>query len=287
MNKRYKRLYRTCAVLLTVLCLLFALGAGLLIADGVCERYARVLPSYAREEIGEIAFQKEWSEEDYRTLYLQTGLGKSALDALKNNRAKILEYQDALFYRGEITHVQVSFTTKQDKVRGYSAPLIDLQAGDVLVSSSCHTYGWRNGHAALAVSPVTLLESMSLGTPSRLSTGGVNWFRSASNFIVLRLKPESVPEGTDVASEGKRIAELARETLVNVPYSLFVGVFTKKDLGQNPKATHCSHLVWQAFQNCGYDIDANGGGICLARDIARSPLFEVVQVYGFDPIKLW
>ena len=287
MNKHYKRLYRACAVLVAFLSLLFALGAGLLIADGISENYARVLPSYAREEINEIVFKEEWSEEDYRTLYLQTGLGKSALDSYKDRRAMLLAFQDALFYRGEVTHVQVSFTTKQDKMRSYSAPLIDLQPGDVLVSSSCHTYGWRNGHAALAVSPVTLLESMSPGTPSRLSTSGVNWFRSASNFIVLRLKPEAVPEGTDVISEGKRIAELARETLVNVPYSLVVGVFTKKDLGRNPKATHCSHLVWQAFRNCGYDIDANGGGICLARDISRSPLFEVVQVYGFDPVTLW
>ena len=117
MNKHYKRLYRTCAVLVAVLSMLFALGAGLLIADGISENYARVLPSYAREEINEIVFKEEWSEEDYRTLYLHTGLGKSALDSYKDRRAMLLAFQDALFYRGEVTHAQVSFTTKQDKMR--------------------------------------------------------------------------------------------------------------------------------------------------------------------------
>ncbi|MDE7158346.1 MAG: hypothetical protein K2N74_02120 [Clostridiales bacterium] len=284
MKKRLKRIYRTCAVFLSLFVIIFALLLGVFIADYVTEDFARVLPSYEKTDISELIYKEEWTEEDYDVLYHQTGLGKAALDDMKSQRARLLVFQEAFFYEGELEHQQVTFTTKQDKLKDYTAPMVDLHAGDVIVSSTCHTMGWRNGHAALVIDSVTLLESISLGTPSTLSTGGIRWFRTATNFIVLRLKKDNPAEA---AQEGKRIADLAKEQLNDVPYSLTVGIFSKKDQGANPKATHCSHLVWQAFYNCGYDVDANGGGLCTARDIARSPLFEVIQVYGFDPEKLW
>lgn len=283
MNKIQKRLYRTCAAFLALLVIVFVLLLGLFIADYVTEDYARVLPPYERADISELILKEEWTEEDYDILYHQTGLGKAALNAMTGKRGRLPEFQEALFYEGELTHQQVTFTTKQDKLKDFTAPIVDLRPGDIIVSSTCHTMGWRNGHAALVINSTTTLESISLGTPSQLSTSGIRWFRTATNFMVLRLKGDPV----EVAKEGKRIADLAKETLTAVPYSLTVGIFSKKDQGQTPSATHCSHLVWQAFQNCGYDIDANGGGLCTARDIARSPLLEVIQVYGFNPDKLW
>ena len=57
--------------------------------------------------------------------------------------------------------------------------------------------------------------------------------------------------------------------------------------GRRPYATHCSHLVWQAYKHFGYDIDSDGGPLVTCNDIARSDLLEVVQVYGFDPDALW
>lgn len=283
MSKSKKRIYRACAVLLTILVILAAALLGLYIADYVTEDYARVLPSYEKVDISELIYKEEWTEKDYDVLYHQTGLGKTALASMTGKRAKLLEFQNALFYEGELEHQQVTFTTKQDKLKDFTAPLADIRPGDVIVSSTCHTLGWRNGHAALVISNMLLLESVSMGTPSQISMSGINWFRTATNFIVLRLKGDS----SEVAEEGKRIADLAQDTLVAVPYSLTVGIFSKKDQGQTPTGTHCSHLVWQAFKNCGYDIDANGGGLCTARDISRSPLLEVIQVYGFDPDKLW
>ena len=61
----------------------------------------------------------------------------------------------------------------------------------------------------------------------------------------------------------------------------------KKDQGKSKKGTNCSHLVWQAYYNAGYDIDTDGGPVCTSRDISMSDLLEVVQVYGFDPVSLW
>lgn len=272
------------AVLFGVIALLALLAAALLIADAAVDASARVLPSYARTDISALLQKEEWTDDDYHTLYLQTGLGRSALDGMRGDDDAILAFQDALFYNGARTHEIVAFTTRRDIFAddGYRTPMVELEDGDVLVTSTCHTFGWRNGHAALVVNGAlgSLLESVSLGTPSVVNTFGNDWFRYGTNFIVLRLK--------DADEETRaQIAATARERLYDIPYSLTVGFLSPKDQGETPQGTHCSHLVWQAFYYFGYDIDANGGPLCSAQDIANSPLFEVVQVSGFDPVTLW
>ena len=87
--------------------------------------------------------------------------------------------------------------------------------------------------------------------------------------------------------ERKEIASWAGNNLRGIEYSLFTGFFNAKDQSSDPKTTHCSHLVWQAFKRFGYDIDSDGGPLVTCNDIARSELLEVVQVYGFDPDELW
>lgn len=272
--------------------LLSLLAASLLIADNVADRYARVLPSYPKEDILPVLQKENWTDEDYDLLYRQTGLGRLALDELKGSNDTILSFQTALFFEGEVYHEAASFTTPHDYLvdpetgRRYTAPIVPLEDGDVLVSSSCHTFGWRNGHSALVTNgdSGSVLESVTLGMNSQITYHGANWFCQASNFMVLRLKGVS-------KEERAAIAAAAAKTLNDVPYSILVGFFfDKKDQcanGATPKHTHCSHLVWQAYKNAGYDIDSDGGSLCSTNDIARSPLFEIVQVYGFDPVKLW
>ena len=272
------------AVLFGIIAFLSLLCAALLIADAAVDASARVLPSYSREDITQILKKENWSESDYNTLYLQTGLGRSALDEMKDDAERILTFQDALFYDGELAHEEVAITTKRDIFADtrYRAPMVDLQDGDVLITSTCHSFGWRNGHAALVVNGTngSLLESVSLGIPSTITAYGSDWFCYGTNFMVLRLK--------DAGEEARaEIAQTARERLYNVPYSLTVGFLSPKDQGETPQGTHCSHLVWQAYHYFGYDIDSDGGPLCTAQDIARSDLFEVVQVFGFDPVKLW
>ena len=272
------------AVLFGIIAFLALLCAALLIADAAVDASARVLPSYAREDIAQLLEQESWSESDYETLYLQTGLGRAALDEMKDDPERILTFQDALFYDGDLAHEEVAVTTKRDIFADtrYRAPIVDLQDGDVLITSTCHSFGWRNGHAALVVNGAngSLLESVSLGIPSTITAYGSDWFCYGTNFMVLRLK--------DAGEEARtEIAQTARERLYNVPYSLTVGFLSPKDQGETPQGTHCSHLVWQAYHYFGYDIDSDGGPLCTAQDIARSDLFEVVQVFGFDPVKLW
>ena len=272
------------AVLFCIIAFLALLCAALLIADAAVDASARVLPSYAREDIAQLLEQENWSESDYETLYLQTGLGHAALDEMKEDPERILTFQDALFYDGDLAHEEVAVTTKRDIFADtrYRAPMVDLQDGDVLITSTCHSFGWRNGHAALVVNGAngSLLESVSLGIPSTITAYGSDWFCYGTNFMVLRLK--------DAGEEARaEIAQTARERLYNVPYSLTVGFLSPKDQGETPQGTHCSHLVWQAYHYFGYDIDSDGGPLCTAQDISRSDLFEVVQVFGFDPVKLW
>ena len=272
------------AVLFGIIAFLALLCAALLIADAAVDASARVLPSYERKDITQLLERESWSESDYETLYLQTGLGRAALDEMKDDPERILTFQDALFYDGDLAHEEVAVTTKRDIFADtrYRAPMVDLQDGDVLITSTCHSFGWRNGHAALVVNGTngSLLESVSLGIPSTITAYGSDWFCYGTNFMVLRLK--------DAGEEARaEIAQTARERLYNVPYSLTVGFLSPKDQGETPQGTHCSHLVWQAYHYFGYDIDSDGGPLCTAQDISRSDLFEVVQVFGFDPVKLW
>lgn len=249
-------------------------------AEAVIENSARVVPSYPREDLTEVLAKPYWDEEDLSFLYRQTGLGPAALESLKDQRQRIPAFQDALFYQGELVHDFAAFTTPHECLKGYFAPLAPLENGDVIVTSSCHTLGWRNGHAGLVTNAKTLsvLQSVAPGTLSHIETA--DWFMNSSNFIVLRLKDAS-------GEERDAIAQKALTHLKNIPYSLLVGILSPKDAGETVEKTHCSHLVWQAFRYFGYDIDSNGGAICTARDISRSDLFEVVQVFGFDVDKLW
>ena len=299
MEKAQKTLYRFTAVLLGVLVFTAALIISCLIADAVCERTAHTTPSYQRADIAAIADKSgKWTDEEIRFLYRQTGLGKSALLKMKsevvyeNNEfvplsARLKDFQEALYYEGEMEHELVADISKRDLMKGFSAPVAPLEEGDIMINSSTHTLGFRNGHAALVLDTEgTVLESFELGRDSSVSINGHLWFAESSNFMILRLKD---PDTGEIADKDVRteIARKAKAQLKGIPYSIVTGIFTKKDQGTSPKATHCSHLVWQAFKNAGYDIDSNGGLIVTPQDISRSPLLEVVQVYGFDPEKLW
>lgn len=293
--------YRKTLIALDILLALFLfLGACCLtvvVSSATVDGYARALPSYEKTDISALLARspEEWTEEELAVLERQTGiLSPEALkrQAEEHGAASLAQFQDALFYEGLLTHdVIVPNLTYQDLLydpaaqKKFSAPIVSLEPGDVIVSSCTHTVGWRHGHAALILSKGFMMQAVSLGNNSQIlyltdSTAGIPWFTSSANFIVLRLKGVS-------ADDRKAIADLAQTRLSNVPYSLTVGIFSEKDQGEEPKGTQCSHLVWQAFKYFGYDIDANGGGLVTPRDIARSPLFDTVQIYGFDPYEGW
>ena len=281
---------------MTLAVLIFLFCCGCVFAYGIltCDRLARTLPSYERVDISPILEKRErgdaLTDEEYDTLSAQTGiLVRDVLDSETNER--LLAFQEAFFFAGEIRHEEVvpgctyhDMLFDPDTGEEYVAPMVKLEAGDVLISETSHTLGWPTGHAALVLDRNYLLQAAVIGTDSIKSTprasNSIPWFETASNFMVLRLKNAT-------AEERKEIADNAEKHLIGVPYHFVAGVFTPKDQGEKPYATTCSHLVWQAFKYFGYDIDADGGPVCTPRDIANSPYFEVVQIYGFDPAKGW
>lgn len=287
MQKREKILYRACAVFLSVLVILFALVAGVMIANSVADKNVRYTPDYERIDLAPILEKGDLTDGDYDVLYRQTGLTKIGVQAVLQDLvntetplSRLREFQEAFFAEQERLHETISPITQRDYY-AYPAPFVPLETGDVIVSASTHSLGWRHGHAAIVVNNFgTTLESICLGVPSALTTNGFEYFAECSTFMVLRMKDAD-------KKTREEIGAAARKELCGIPYSISVGVFSKKDQGRQAKMTQCAHLVWQAYKNFGYDIDYNGGAVVAPCDIARSPYFEVVQIYGFHPDKLW
>ena len=249
------------------------------IIDSVQHSKARVVPSYEKVDLNPVLDKQVWDEDDYELLYRQTGLTKQPLDELKGHNSAIIRFQTALFYEGTISH-DSSIPFSSHDMLDYSAPMAPLHTGDVIVSASVHTMGWRNGHAALVVDGSRILTVQAVAPGTYVEILGVQWFREAANFMVLR------PKGIDQDTLDN-IALYAKNEWLGIKYSLFPGFFMPKDQTDNPRGTHCSHVVWQAYKAFGYDVDSNGGALVIPRDIARSDLFEVVQVYGLDLDELW
>lgn len=285
-----KRLKVATAILLAVFLFFFATGVFFLIAGLLTDRSARTVPSYPKLDLAPI-LEKEtanWTDEDYELLSRQTGvLSRAVLEGL--TASEIEAFQEAFFFEGTVEHEEVAAGLVyhdylvDEKGQTFYAPIVPLEPGDVLVTSTSHLFGWRHGHAALVLED-GILQSAVIGTNSDVTSfesgAGLPWFRSASNFMVLRLKGAS-------KEARKAIADAAESCLVGVPYHFTAGIFTPKDQGTDPTDTYCSHLVWQAYKNAGYDIDPDGGPVCTPRDIANSSCFDVIQTYGFDIDKGW
>lgn len=181
-------------------------------------------------------------------------------------------------YAGEsVVCEPISPISREERVRpeyleDYRDHLRQLQDGDVLVTSCTHTFGWRNGHAALVVdaSRGLTLEAVMLGSDSSLQS--VEKWRGYPGVTVLRLRETPI-------RERKKMAKWALENLEGVPYG-FSGDLLDRFAGGVDWNTHCAHLVWKTFDNFGFDVDGDGGLIVTPRDLYESPLFEVVESYG-------
>lgn len=151
------------------------------------------------------------------------------------------------------------------------------EEGYVVAMFSSHSFGWRHGHAGLITGANRVLEAPILGVPA--GEYRLNTWREYPTFVMLRLKNAS-------GEELEAIADAALKNLEGVDYSPLAGII-KKYSGRRPPTTQCAHLVWHAFYTAGYDIDSTGGNIVTVWDVVDSDLFEVVQIYGLDPDRLW
>ncbi|MDD6995555.1 MAG: hypothetical protein SPH68_03775 [Candidatus Borkfalkiaceae bacterium] len=242
-------------------------------------------PSYEKADLTEILSKEQsaLTEEDYAVIYAQTGLTKIGADRLieKGKKSKISSIQQSYFANVSVTRERFAPWTCWEKLEdGERAEIGDVRAGDIIVTSATHVLGFRYGHAALVVSDGgTILEANTPGTKSHLTN--VNTFDDYATFMVLRPDPEKISDETRLA-----VAEYARNELVEIPYTVFAGIFRKK-FQQPLQGTQCAHIVWYAYKNFGIDLDGNGGCIVKPQDMANSEYMQIVQIYGFDPEKVW
>ena len=216
---------------------------------------------------------------DPETIFLQTGLGPTTAAQLleQGDFQTILDTQDDFFAPPVSACTPLlGWFTREDRLADGTAVPVDLQPGDILVTLSTHTAGWRHGHAALVIDKDTALESIILGTDSCLVS--TNRWYTYSGYAVLRVKG-ATPELQ------QQVVQYSLEHLQGVPYRLCAGFLGSK--APEPDAPqfglHCSYLVWYAWNRFGYDLDSDGGRLVTSHDLLHSNQLEVIQLCGMDP----
>lgn len=159
-----ERMKRWQKIVLCILCLTaLTVLANYLLQRFWAHRDGQFVPDYPRVELTE--------NSDYDTIFLQTGLGRPAVDKLlaDGNFQAILDAQDLFFNppKGECTAL-LGWFTREDMLETPGPFLADIQPGDILITLSTHTIGWRHGHAGIAVEPDTTLECAVCGGLTQL-----------------------------------------------------------------------------------------------------------------------
>ena len=165
--------------------------------------------------------------------------------------------------------------TREDR-RSRPGPMPpDLQPGDILITLSTHSLGWRHGHAGLVIDGSRVMECAVLGEDSRISSPE-EW-RTYSGYAVLRVRGA----GEDL---GQQTADYALEHLLGVPYRFSAGWGrVKAPEAHSPGfGMYCFYLPWYAWYAQGIDLDGDGGRLVTLSDLLASPLLEVVWSYGLE-----
>jgi uncharacterized protein YycO len=278
---RKKAIIKIVAVTLAVL-------VGLCVADNIADLNRRVAPVGPKSDIGALLAKTDLSASDYETLFRQTGLGRPAVDDLRekpDSADAIIAFQDAFFSDPIIECERTGLATKYDWITDSEGNIIcghglaPIKTGDVLITFSTHTLGWRHGHAGLVLDAEKgdTLEAVTWGHPTEIRSAD-QWL-TYPTLAVLRLRGATSGELESVVKSG-------RESLVGLPYVLTTGFFSAKNAGVGElSGTQCAHAVWYPFILNGYDIDSNGSPLVTPDDILNSDLFDVVQIFGMDPEK--
>lgn len=282
-TQKQRRFFRFITIVSAVLIIFKAVDFA---ASEIADRSAYADAKTASAEEWESVYSKITekillTEEDYSVILSQTGLGKPAVDALisESKTAEIEKYHDYYTADKDFLCIREGVFACHERIldaRGdyeYNPPFADLQNGDILLTLSIHSLGWRHGHAAVVVDAENgvTAEALMIGEDSCLGTVG-DW-KSYPLVAVLRAKDVS----TEVQNE---IARFAEHNLIGIPYSLTSGIVGGRSTENVPASTQCAHFVWFAYKAYGIDIDSDGGRVVTPYDILHSDKLEIVQIYG-------
>ncbi len=277
MLKAFKRK----GVKIIAICLIVAILIALLLEIGILvrSRYDAYLPDYDKIDISGILEKGELSDEDYETLFLQTGLTRLGIDGLLENglSKKIIKIQEQYFK--EQDYYLYSFAPFTGYLRRSSSPKVAefayLENGDILYSPTTFLSFIRLAHVSMVVDRNLGIMAQASGYGSPVKYVHVNHFFARPAFVVLRVNEDV----------GADVAKYTSDELIGVRYSLLAGIFGDK-APENLTSTHCSHFIWYAYERFGVDLDSNGGKIVTPDDILYSKSVSIVQIYGIAPEKI-
>lgn len=302
-----RRLSKRIIALITAISFIAVLGftlLGFFIGYWVSDSNAYIwLPDYemlSEDELKAIYDKEILDEADYKLLFKQTGLTKIGIDRARgqsNGWARVLSIQQSYFTERSVKSAEYVPLVCTDYLEGERASIIYLERGDILISSSTHFSGFRIGHAAIVTDGALgkVYQSNQVGVANGYSNAAA-MFATRTNFMVVRIKPEHFSENRiddeSYRDNLDRATEYIETQFTEVPYSVFTGVFTKKD---GMRATMCSHLLWYGFKHFddvnggrfNLDLDSNGRLLVMPKNISESPYVELVQTFGFDPEKMY
>jgi len=283
-NIKHKKIFAALLIIIII-------AAAIAVMEERIEPMGFIRPDYEKTDISDILEKNTLEKEDYKQLFYQTGLGKTAVDEILMDKAsgkeKILKFQNIFFRETNVSCEKIGIITSQESIANnegkpmYGFNLAPCKNGYVLVTKATHSLGWRHGHAGIVTDAENqeTLEAVILGTDTMLQD--INKWRVYPSFMMLKLKDAS-QETLD------EIARFAKDNMLGIPYGLTVGLTSKKNPSpENIRSTQCSHVVWYPLMQFGYDADYDGSWLVTPKDIANSDLFEIVQIYGVDPANIW
>ena len=277
--------YKICRVITVVLAVLIVFFSADFILSEITDKkaYEDAVRNDEKwtEIINKIENNISLTESDYEEIFIQSGLGKPAVDKLLTDdrfdeiegyRDYYISDKDYYCYRKGVFACHESITDSNGE-KIYNPYFADLQDGDIILTLSIHSLGWRHGHATIVTDAENGegVQAVMIGEKSNTSLVS-SW---AKYPLVAVLRPKNVDEETR-----NEVADFAQDNLKGLRYSLFGGIFTGRDMQQVPKATQCAHLVWYAYMACGVDIAPESGRIITPKDFLGSENLEIVQVYG-------
>lgn len=300
LSKRIKALIAAGVFVAAILFTLFGFFIGYWVSDAKMHVWRPDYDMLSEQELKAIYEKPELTDEDYNILFEQTGLTKVGIDRAKakaDGWSRVFDIQQSYFEERGVIADEYAPLICTDYLDGDPAEMIFLERGDIIISSSTHFSGFRIGHSAIVTDGFfsQVYQSNQVGVANGYANA-YDMFAIRTNFMVVRIKPqyfsENGIEDDSYRNNLDRATEYIETQFADVPYSVFTGVFTKKD---SMKATTCSHLLWYGFkhfddENGGkfnLDLDSNGRLLAMPKNIAESPYVELVQTFGFDPKKMY
>lgn len=244
-------------------------------------------PSVNAIDLSPILTKSTLTDEDYALIYTQTGIAKpltQELQTMPHFTEKMLKFQANYLRKKKVRWLYIFPVTFEERLidqNGLDTIGFELgpyHNGYILFTKAAHSAFWHHGHCGLVVDEAhgKTLEAIHMGSGCALQN--ISKWQYYPTFKMMRLKNTSL-------EQLNRISHTAYANLQSATYHLLA----QKDSDSSliPTKTQCALLIWQAFYQFGYDLDAQDGLFVTPKSLASSPLLEVLQIYGFNPEKVW